>query len=233
MTSAIFEGPDAVNGVAQRHSSSSTEYGTPTAIIEAARHVMGGITLDPASSPELNQRVGAHGYYTAEDDGFTRPWVTRGVLLNPPGGLSDDRQRPVKPKCRVTGSCGLEPGHVHMGVESSQRKWWAKLCREWYQHRTEQAVFVCFSVELLQTTQSEPRCPISPLEFAVCYPRQRLKFWRDGVERDQPPHSSCLVYLPPLPLVGERSWRVTEEAVSRFEQVFSTFGRVVVPRQSR
>jgi len=37
--------------------SGSDEYFTPVEIVDAARKVMGGINLDPASSLEANQKV--------------------------------------------------------------------------------------------------------------------------------------------------------------------------------
>lgn len=72
--------------MAARHSMDSCDWYTPSPFVEAAREVMGGIDLDPASHEEANRTVNATKYYTAEDDGLKQSWDGR-IFLNPPGGL--------------------------------------------------------------------------------------------------------------------------------------------------
>lgn len=63
----------------------SNEHYTPSKYIDAARGVLGGIDLDPASCLKANQIVQAKRYFTAKDDGLRHPWKGR-VWLNPPYG---------------------------------------------------------------------------------------------------------------------------------------------------
>jgi hypothetical protein len=56
---------------------------TPPEFIEAARKVLGGFDLDPASCEMAQATVQADNYYTAESNGLTHEWHGR-IWLNPP-----------------------------------------------------------------------------------------------------------------------------------------------------
>jgi len=111
-------------------------------------------------------------------------------------------------KCAETGACGLPAPHVHYGVEASQKKWWFKLAEEYQAGRTQAAIFIGFSIEILQVTQSlerdprrDQRCNLAiPLDFPMCFPRARIDYDRDrgGVRTPggSPPHASVIVLLP-------------------------------------
>jgi len=77
---------DVLSKIASPHVAKSTgenEWYTPKKYIDAARNVMGGIDVDPASSNIANQTVKAKKYYTIKDNGLTKPWSGR-VWMNPP-----------------------------------------------------------------------------------------------------------------------------------------------------
>lgn len=64
-------------------SQKNNDWYTPQEYLAAAREVMGGIDLDPASSDVAQTIVQAKSYHTIDNSGLTVPWAGK-VWLNPP-----------------------------------------------------------------------------------------------------------------------------------------------------
>jgi hypothetical protein len=217
----------APTATASRHSSETAEHYTPAIVVTPARATLGAFDLDPASCAFANELVEATRFYTEATNGLFREWDGR-VFLNPPGGESDNQGRRVvkankakgEPGCKISGSCGLPPGHTHEDVEASAKRWWFKLAEEHRAGRVEAAIFVAFSVELLQVTQvNTPPGASIPLDFPICFPSRRVPYDREvngaRVKGGSPPHASAIVCVSH----DFEVWR-------RFREAFSPLGRV-------
>jgi len=113
----VHESPKASHQL--MNASTSNEWYTPARYVDAARTVMGGIDLDPASNETANRTVQADRYYTIDDDGFTKAWPGR-VFLNPPYGATDG--------------------------ESNQARWSRRLIEQYRAGITQQAVLLVNAV---------------------------------------------------------------------------------------
>lgn len=186
-----------------QHLSLTQEHFSPQNVVEAARLVMGGIDLDPASCLEANARhVHAEHWIGLPDDGLAVDWRGR-VWLNPPGGtFTPKRKKKTDPKIPITPEDAAHK--LRYGTDSRACAWWFKLVEEHQSGRVPQAVFLGFTLELMRTAQS--RRP-APLDFSFCVPSERLCFGGD-----QPTHANVIVSLGNDPAL--------------FEEVFSEIGQV-------
>lgn len=189
-------------------SAKSNEHYTPKEITLAARAVMGGIDLDPASCALANENVGAVKYYTKEDDGLIRPWHGR-IWVNPPGG---------KPTDKVTGK------RIN---RSLSQMFYFKAVEEWQARNAEQVMFLGFTLEILRLSQHS-ELP-SALRFPFCILRERTDFLQpvEGklVAQEDPTHANVVIYMPP-----DHYRRGPEDKMRDFENIFSCFGDVIIPR---
>lgn len=81
---AVSREVDERRNVHVGNNSGNNEWYTPPEFIEAAREVLGGIDLDPASSVVANERVRASRIFTAEDSGLNQEWPVGNIWMNPP-----------------------------------------------------------------------------------------------------------------------------------------------------
>jgi len=113
--------------------SGDNEWYTPPEYIEAARQVMGGIDLDPASCETANAEVRATEYFTQETDGLKQRWAGR-VWMNPPYSA-----KPVKAFCAAL-SAHYASGSVTEAIVLVNNA----TETEWFQTISEHATALCF-----------------------------------------------------------------------------------------
>ena len=141
------------------NNSGENEWYTPPAFTAAAREVMGGIDLDPASCETANANVQAAQFYTASDNGLEQPWSGR-VWMNPPYAqplIAEFCGSLIKHiACQtVTQACVL----VNNGTETA-----------WGQQLIANASAVCFPKSRIRFIDKEGKPSGAPLQGPmICY----------------------------------------------------------------
>ena len=183
-----------MTGIPQ-HSKKTVEWYTPREIVESSRAVMGRIDLDPASNHVAQETVKASAVLHQAHEGLQHAWKGN-VFLKPPGGDAPQGS-PTK---------------------SNSVLWWSKLVHEYRVGNTEQAIFIGFSIEILQAAQAL-NCD-QPLDFPYCIPRERIRFidHRTLAPARMPAHANVIVFLPPK--------KDIEHAKHTFRREFFKYGRI-------
>lgn len=149
----------------------SNEWYTPSRYIEAARRVMGGIDLDPASCELANRTVKAARYYTKEDNGLAQEWRGR-VWLNPPYGSLDV----------------VKQGRA--GQEGIAKPFIFKLIQEYNQGGVKQAV-------LCVTTDTDAKWFLPLWDYLICFADHKVHFHRPGLPNMGQFFGTSFAYLGP------------------------------------
>lgn len=109
-------------------------------------------------------------------------------------------------------------------------KFWKKLLREWVNGRTNQAIWIGYSLEQLQTLQCVGAFK-TPLDFSMCVPNKRIAFVENKAkkaarkaklieqgktpnDKSSPSHANYIIYI------GANQ--------ERFARIFGGFGQVVL-----
>ena len=138
-----------IRGVTARNE--GVELITSQDLVQAASELMGGITLDVASSKVANEHVGAENYYTPMDDGLNaQQWYGNCYLFPPAGAYFWDQKNE---KWKMTRASSLT-------LTSSHAVWFRRMYHAWLAREIEQGLYFSNCPDMIRTSQrsSSFRC---------------------------------------------------------------------------
>lgn len=149
---------------------SDNEWYTPERYIQAAKEVMDGIDLDPASCELANRTVQAATYYTKEENGLQQSWYGR-IWLNPP--YSHEKQLSGMRGGKRVGPTGL---------------WVNKLLEEYHCKHVNQAI-ACLNSDTRRIWFK------SLWNYIICFADKPIQFIRPGLKTEHHFFPTCFVYI--------------------------------------
>lgn len=183
------------------------EWITNNDLIDSAHLVMGGITLDPASSKKANEYVNAKGFYTPKEDGLNEMDWFGNVYVFPPRHSYFWHKKSQRWKM----TRGLSPT-----LTSSYALWWKTLKRKWLSGEVEQGIYFANAPDMFLYCQDI-------FDFPVCILKTRPNLYQHFVMTDEiKKRNTCtsfVVYLQPKKNI--------EEATQNFVEIYSEKGRVI------
>jgi phage N-6-adenine-methyltransferase len=152
------QGPEKRPHVA--NNGGNNEWYTPEPFITAARLVMGGIDLDPASSEIANRTVKAARIFTAADDGLIQDWPIGRIWMNPPYA------QPLMGRFATRFAAEIRRGSEGVVLVNNATE------TGWFQEIAEECSAICFPKTRIRFLDPEgnPGAPLQGQAIIYCGP---------------------------------------------------------------
>jgi hypothetical protein len=167
------------------HSAATCEWGTNPELTDFSRHVLGRIDLDPCSSVDWNQKIGAWRIITEREDCRITPWVIGGPL-------------PLRSDTCPDGA-GYQM-HCHINPPGDPRGVLVAFCWQALTNYIDTgwitaAIWIGFSIEQLARLQ-KVQPGNHPLQYPTLMLAGRPEFMKSpGIAGKEPSHASFVTLL--------------------------------------
>lgn len=187
------------------------EYYTDPAYTNLARQLLGGIELDPASSPAANRHVKADRIFTIDDDGLSQPWTCKTLWINHPFSRGEARCTTDRSKCNKK-VCKDRGYHIDERIPSN-KEWIDKLVNSF---KTGAIRGEALSITYAATSETWFR-PLQQYPQVYLVPRCNY-FLPNGKIKKGVTKGSVITFL-----TRER------DRIHDFQSIFGNYGEVHVP----